>query len=113
MDLGDMLTEWWNGPHGIVVAKAALCHPNRPLSARGLCRSCYEMKWNRGQLDDHPAKRTYRRRDEFVADYEMLRSEGYDRTQIAQRLGMTRSGLDQAYRRAIRAGALTPDRTRR
>lgn len=32
------------------------------------------------------------------------------RTQIAQRLDMSRNALDRAVQRAIRAGDLTPDR---
>jgi DNA-binding transcriptional regulator LsrR (DeoR family) len=51
-----------------------------------------------------------RSRADFVADYELLRSEGYTRRQIAERLGMTRAAVDRAYHRAVRDGALTPDR---
>lgn len=91
----------------LVHARPATCHPNRPLCARGLCRQCYQLAWLR---DDLPDKRTLRSRDEFIADYELLRSEGYTRRQIAERLGLTYHGVAAAYRRAVRAGALTPDR---
>jgi CRP-like cAMP-binding protein len=94
----------------LVNARPATCHPDRPLNARGLCDSCYETHWKRGTLDQFPTKRTQRSREHFVADYELLRSEGYTRRQIAERLGMTRDGVAQAYGRAVRAGLLTPDR---
>lgn len=91
----------------LVRANPARCHPDRPVLARGLCRSCYGVAWRNDELDD---LRTLRRRADFVADYELLRSEGYSRRQIAERLGMTYDGCSAAYRRAIRAGELTPDR---
>lgn len=94
----------------LVAARPARCHPNRPVNARGLCDSCYQTAWNRGELDQHPTSRTQRRRVDFIADYELLRSEGYGRTAIAHRLGMTRGAVDRAYWRAVRAGDLTPDR---
>jgi hypothetical protein len=94
----------------LVAARPARCHPNRPVNARGLCDSCYQTAWTRGELHQHPTVRTQRRRADFIADYELLRSEGYGRSQIAQRLGMTRNAVDRAYWRAVRAGDLTPDR---
>jgi hypothetical protein len=94
----------------LVAARPARCHPDRPVNARGLCDSCYQTAWNRGELDQHPTSRTQRRRVDFIADYEMLRSEGYGRTAIARRLGMTRGAVDRAYWRAVRAGDLDPDR---
>jgi len=94
----------------LVHARPATCHPDRPVNARGLCDSCYETHWKRGTLDQFPTKRTQRFRDDFIADYQHLRTYGLSRTEIAQRLGMTRNAVDAAYRRAVRAGALTPDR---
>lgn len=94
----------------LVHARPATCHPDRPINARGLCDSCYETHWRNGTLDQFPTKRTQRRREDFVADYELLRSEGYTRRQIADRLGMKYPALHRAYRRAVVAGALTPDR---
>lgn len=94
----------------LVHARPATCHPNRPVDARGLCGSCYEMHWRAGTLDQFPTMRTQRRREHFVADYQLLRSEGYTRRQIADRLGMTYPAVHRAYRRAVVAGALTPDR---
>jgi CRP-like cAMP-binding protein len=91
----------------LVHARPAPCHPDRPVLARGLCRRCYQLAWLRGTLPD---VRRVRRRPEFVADYELLRSEGYTRQQIADRMGMTYHGVTQAYLRAVRAGVLTPDR---
>lgn len=94
----------------LVHARPATCHPDRPVNARGLCDSCYETHWKAKTLDQFPTMRTQRRRAEFLADYVLLRSEGYTRTQIAHRLGMTRNSLDAAYRRAVKAGDLEPDR---
>jgi hypothetical protein len=94
----------------LVHARPATCHPDRPVNARGLCDSCYQTAWQNGTLTQHPTKRTMRSRDHFVADYELLRSEGYTRGQIAERLRMTHGAVSRAYWRAIRAGALTPDR---
>ena len=84
-------------PDGYVltIARAATCHPDRPAISRGLCQDCKTPR--------------YRAR-EFVAEYELLSSEGYTRNQIADRLRITRSAVDQAYLRAVRNGLLTPDR---
>jgi hypothetical protein len=60
--------------------------------------------------DQLPDKRALRTRADFVADYELLRSEGYTRRQIAERMRMTYAGVAAAYRRAVAAGDLTPDR---
>lgn len=50
--------------------------------------------------------------EEFAVEYALLRSEGYNRRQIAARLNMTRHAVDQAYLRATRKNLLTPDRRR-
>jgi CRP-like cAMP-binding protein len=94
----------------LVHARPATCHPDRPLQARSLCRPCYELAWQNGTLEQHPTKRTMRRRADFVADYAHLRSYGYTRRQIAERLGMTIYAVRRAYQRAVDAGALEPDR---
>ncbi|WP_203824385.1 hypothetical protein [Actinoplanes palleronii] len=47
---------------------------------------------------------------DFAAEYELLRSTGLTRSQIAGRLHMTRAAIDQAYVRAVRAGLLAADR---
>jgi hypothetical protein len=94
----------------LVHARPAACHPDRPVNARGLCDSCYETHWRNGTLGQFPTKRTQRFRDDFVAEYRHLRSYGLGRSEIAARLGMTRNAVDAAYRRAVRAGALAPDR---
>lgn len=94
----------------LVHARPATCHPDRPVNARGLCDSCYEMHWRARTLDQFPTKRIQRFRVDFIADYQLLRSEGHTRAQIAVRLGMSRNALDRAVQRAVRAGDLTPDR---
>jgi acetyl-CoA acetyltransferase len=47
---------------------------------------------------------------DFADEYAHFRGYGLTRNQIAERLGITRSAVDQAYVRAVRAGLLTPDR---
>lgn len=94
----------------LVHARPARCHPERPVNARGLCDSCYQIHHKAGTLDQFPTQRVQRFRADFVPDYRLLRSEGYTRAQIAERLGMGRNALDAAVRRAVRAGDLEPDR---
>lgn len=94
----------------LVNARPAICHPDRPLDSRGLCHPCYAVEHRRGRHVEYPLQRTQRRRADFVADYVMLRSEGYSRRHIAERLGMSYQAVTAAYGRAVRAGALTPDR---
>lgn len=84
------------------------CHPSRPHFARRLCAGCYEVHRRRGTLADHP--RVKRLAADFVEDYTLLRSLGLGRSAIAARMGMTRNAVDVAYSKAIRRGALTPDR---
>lgn len=86
----------------------ARCHPRRKVFARGLCRGCYDHHAHHGTLHHH--ERINRPAEHFVADYVLLRSEGFSRAQIAARLGMRRNTADKAYRRAVAAGLLTPDR---
>lgn len=94
-----------------VLVPAATCHPGRPAHARGACRSCYQTHWAAGTTDQLAERRRDQRRTHlFAADYDLLRSEGYSRAHIAERLGMKKNTLDVAYRRAVRAGLLTPDR---
>jgi hypothetical protein len=47
---------------------------------------------------------------DFAIEYDLLRTDGLSRKQIATRLHMSRSAIDAAYIRAVRAGLLTPDR---
>lgn len=47
---------------------------------------------------------------DFAGEYAHFRSYGLTRNEIAERLGITRSAVDQAYLRAVRANLLTPDR---
>lgn len=117
-DLRDQLTDFetaarrllnkGRGRLALVHETPARCHPTRLSYGRGLCRGCYDHHRQRGSL--HAFPRTNRPTTEFAADYDLLRSEGYSRKDIALRLGMTRNTVDAAYRRAVAAGALTPDR---
>lgn len=92
----------------LVHAMPAACHPGRQHYGRGLCRGCYDHHRGAGTLHDHP-RRSMPIAD-FIADYRLLRSEGYTRRQIADRLGMRYDTLHRAYCRAMRAGDLEPDR---
>jgi hypothetical protein len=92
----------------LVHAQPASCHPGRPKFSRLLCRHCYDHHRRKGTLCDFPTE--VRKRDDLIADYELLRGQGYTKRQIAERLGMNLSTLRVAYQRAVRAGLLTPDR---
>lgn len=78
------------------------CHPDGQYMGRGLCDSCYWRAHHRGTLIDHG--RVNRTREELLEDYRLLRSEGFSRSQIADRLGVTRDAVDKAISRARRAG---------
>lgn len=96
----------------LVHANPARCHPDRPVQARGLCGPCYQTAWANGTLDQHPPLRTQRALEDFAADYQLLRSEGYTRAQIAERLGMKYPAVTRAYGRAVKRRLITPDRRR-
>jgi hypothetical protein len=96
------------GRLALVHETPARCHPARLSYGRGLCRGCYDHHRGTGTLDAFP--RVNRTTADFAADYELLRSQGYTRRQMAERLGMARNTVDAAYRRAVNVGALTPDR---
>jgi hypothetical protein len=61
-----------------------------------------------GTLDAYP--RIRRSDAEIVDAYRHLRAQGHSFRYVAWKLGMTFDGLNKAYYRAVRAGALTPDR---
>lgn len=70
----------------------------RGSGSRGLCPTCYFRHRRRGTLIDFP--RGTRPRRDLIDDYNLLRSEGYTRRQIADRLGMKDKSLYRALRRA-------------
>lgn len=76
------------------------CHPDQPYAARFRCERCYDRARKRRALIDLP--RITRSADELLDDYALLRSEGYTRLQIAERLGIDVRALDQALYRARR-----------
>lgn len=73
---------------------------------RGLCRGCWSRHRAAGTLHVYP--RTTRPAAEVVGDYVALRERDPAATlaEHAGRLGMTRSALEQALRRARQAGLL-------
>ena len=79
-----------------------MCHPDREHEGRGLCGSCWQRARLRGELADYP--RVLRTRKEFLADYIPLREVGLSTREIAQRMGVTRSAIYVALRRARLAG---------
>jgi len=103
-DLRDQLADF----EAAAPQRPATCHPERPHKARGLCAGCYGHHLYAGTLDQHPLN--HRPMTEFVAAYTAMRAQGYSVRYIAYRLGVTFDGLNKAYYRAVRAGALTPDR---
>lgn len=72
-------------------------------SGRGLCSACYGRHRYRGTLADIP--RSTRANADVLADWAVLRSEGYALSQAAQRLGMSYDGLHIALKRARKADA--------
>ena len=103
-----ILDAGWLPPRTYRTRATAACHPRQRHYARGLCCACYEHHRSQGTLDRFP--RMKRPTADFAADYAELRAQGHSRSQIAWRLGIRRNTLDAAYRRAVAAGALTPDR---
>lgn len=70
---------------------------------RQLCTRCYDTHYYRGLHLDF--ERTTRSRDEVMAEWAVLRAEGYGKRQAAERLGMTFAAFDRALQRATRAVA--------
>jgi hypothetical protein len=69
-------------------------------AGRGLCRPCHQTAGE----DRIDYERVGRSRDELMAEWEILRGEGYTKRQAAERLGMTFEAFDRAYHRARAAG---------
>lgn len=70
--------------------------------ARGLCDPCYEKERRADRLADHP--RSTWSRDDLMAEWELLRQDGYTRRQAADRLGVSYVAFDRAITRARAAG---------
>lgn len=67
-------------------------------AGRGLCPPCHTSLARSGDLVD--VERITRPREDLLADYEILRSEGYTWQQCAERLGMTYEAFERAMLRA-------------
>jgi hypothetical protein len=67
-----------------------------------MCAACYSAAKYAGA--NPPAERTVYRRDELLAEWDMLRRQGYDVRNAATRLGITPGALDRALVRAKAAG---------
>lgn len=83
-------------------APCARCTNTRAIKGRGLCEPCYVHNWKSGTLADF--ERTSRTRDELLDDWEILRRQGFSMAHAADRLGITRKGLERAIDRARRDG---------
>lgn len=68
---------------------------------RGLCGYCHSQL-TPDQRMDYP--RRNQSQDDVMAEWELLRSEGYTKQQAADRLGMTFAAFDRQFHRARRAG---------
>lgn len=84
-------------------------HPSRRGSSpesrpegRGLCRPCWLLLGKTGELADY--ERPTRSRDDLLDDYVVLRGQGHDWRQCAERLGMTYPSFERAMLRARKAG---------
>jgi hypothetical protein len=69
---------------------------------RGLCNFCYDAIQRAGALIDF--ERLTRSCDEVMAEWAILRQQGYTKRQAAERLGMKFKAFEKAYERARRAG---------
>jgi hypothetical protein len=69
---------------------------------RNLCRPCWSRRWYVGTLDD--VERIKFTRDELMAEWEILRGEGYSKRQAAERMGISFERFDRAFHRAKAAG---------
>lgn len=72
------------------------------MRGRGMCTNCYANEEYHGRLTDWP--RVTRSRDELLDDYVILRRQGYDGKQCADRLGMKYPTFERAILRARAAG---------
>lgn len=69
---------------------------------RGLCSGCYDAHAYRGLHVDF--ERRTRSRDDVLSEWQLLRSEGHSKRQVAERLGMNLA----AFNRALQRAAQTP-----
>lgn len=83
------------------------CHPFSSYGGRGLCRACYKEHAKAGTLEQFPRK-TFSASD-FADRYTQMRAAGLSRSAMAEKIGMDRHAIAQAYYRAVRRGEVTPD----
>lgn len=69
---------------------------------RGLCWRCHSWAQRTGRLCDF--ERQTRTADELLAEWDVLRREGYAIRDAARRLGLTTKGLERAIDRAAKRG---------
>lgn len=84
------------------IDECAGCHRERQMHGRNLCSACYFRLRRNGTIHDFE-RNTYTRA-ELIAEWDLLRLEGYTRAQAAERLGITKARLEKAIEREQRAG---------
>lgn len=77
-----------------------------PIVARGLCQPCYTRATREGTLRNY--EKGHRPIEDVIEDWLLLRSEGFNRPDAAERLGMAYKTLQKALERAQDRGMLTP-----
>lgn len=106
-----LLAAGWRPPSAPRTRERATCHPDRHVEARGLCKPCYHITRDKGELDRYPVKhRRYRSIADVVDLVQLLDGEGATARAMADKLGMTVGAFRQAVRRAKRLGLLAADR---
>lgn len=91
--------------HPTTGTHCATCGKDVRYHARSLCKACWCRAARAGTLDEHP--RTYRRADDVLEDYEVLRSAGVELPTIAARLGYEKVDSLRAVLRRARRTAVT------
>lgn len=83
------------------------CTMIRFINGRDLCTTCYGRAWRHGTLIDF--ERRFRAVEEVVEEITHLRPEGHTTAQVADRLGVSSSGLRKALQAARRKNLLADD----
>jgi hypothetical protein len=77
------------------------------IQARNMCARCYHRAVKSETIDEYP--RVYRRLNDVVNDYVVLRAHVGTLVDLADRIGMSACALEQALTRARRKGLLSND----
>lgn len=72
----------------------AACGETAPVCGRGLCRTCYDCAYERGEHIDFP--RRTRRAEDVVQDLRELQMQGCAKDEIAARMGLKWDSITRA-----------------